>query len=141
VIKIREVDATDDEVADTLSTLHQLTFQGDAPIPNFDIGHWWIGWLDKEPISFASIIPSDRYPDAGYFNRVGVLPQYRGGGLQFRHMRTIEMRARRNGWSQIVSDTTNNIHSANNFIAAGYRMTLPQYPWAFPTSIYWLKTL
>jgi len=34
-----------------------------------------------------------------------------------------------------------NIASANNFIRAGYRMYQPQYPWAFPNTLYWRKTI
>jgi GNAT superfamily N-acetyltransferase len=139
--KIREVDGTDDEIADILTELHKLTFFNEASIPAFDQGHWWMGYCGKEPISFASLIPSDRYPRAGYFKRVGVLPAHRGRGLQLRHMRALENRARRNGWTQIVSDTTSNPHSANNFISAGYWILAPDYPWAFPHSVYWVKEI
>lgn len=139
--KIREVDGADDEIADHLRDLHKLTFFGEAPIPNFEEGHWWIGWLGKEPVSFASMIPSDRYQRAGYFKRVGVLRAHRGHGLQLRHMRALESRARRIGWRKIISDTTDNPHSGNNFIAAGYWLLKPDSPWAFPNSVYWVKEL
>jgi hypothetical protein len=141
VYKIREVDGSDDEIADHLRDLHRLTFFGDAPIPNFEEGHWWIGWLGKEAVSFASLSKSDRYQRAGYFKRVGVLRAHRGHSLQLRHMRALEMRARRNGWNKIVSDTTDNPHSGNNFISAGYWLFEPQWPWAFPHSAYWVKEL
>jgi len=139
--KIREVDGTDDDIADHLRDLHKLTFFDGAPIPDFEDGHWWIGWLGNEPVSFASLVMSDRYPRAGYFNRVGVLRAHRGHGLQIRHMRALENRARRNGWCKIISDTTDNPHSGNNFIAAGYWMFDPDHPWSFPNSIYWTKAL
>lgn len=139
--RIREVDATDDDVADVLTVLHKLTFFESATVPSFDVGHWWIGYCSKEPVSFASLNRSDRYPRAGYFKRVGVLPEHRGHGLQLRHMRAIESRAKRNGWTQIVSDTKDNPHSANNMIAAGYWILTPERPWAFPASIYWIKDL
>jgi hypothetical protein len=38
-------------------------------------------------------------------------------------------------------DMSGNIASANNFIRAGYRMYQPQYPWAFPNTLYWRKTI
>ena len=139
--RIREVDALDDEIAETIIELHRLTFFDTAPIPSLDSGHWWLGYYGHEPISFASLLPSDRYPRAGYFKRVGVLEKHRGRGLQRRHMRAIEVRAKRNGWTQIVSDTTDNPASANNFIAAGYWILTPEFPWAFPQSIYWIKDL
>jgi hypothetical protein len=34
-----------------------------------------------------------------------------------------------------------NVASANNFIRAGYRMYQPQYPWGFPSTLYWRKTI
>jgi phage terminase large subunit len=60
--------------------------------------------------------------------------------LQLRLMRALESRARHNGWRCIVSDTTDNPASANNFIRAGYRLK-PQYPWAWPNSLYWRKPI
>jgi hypothetical protein len=41
----------------------------------------------------------------------------------------------------MVSDTTRNIPSANNFIRAGYRLYQPQYPWAYPETLYWRKSI
>jgi len=70
-----------------------------------------------------------------------VLKQHCGRRLQLRLMRAMESRARRNGWTSVVSDTTRNIVSANNFIRAGYRMYAPPYPWAFPDTLYWRKSL
>jgi hypothetical protein len=61
-------------------------------------------------------------------------------GLQLRLMRALETRARHNGWSCIVSDTTDNLVSANNFIRAGYRLYQPQDPWAWPNTLYWRKS-
>jgi hypothetical protein len=56
-------------------------------------------------------------------------------------MRALETRARRNGWHSIVSDTTDNIVSANNFIRAGYRLYQPEAPWAWPHTLYWRKIM
>jgi hypothetical protein len=56
-------------------------------------------------------------------------------------MRAIETRARQNGWSSIVSDTTDNVISANNFIKAGYQLYLPQYPWGWEQTLYWRKRI
>jgi len=51
----------------------------------------------------------------------------------------MEARARSNGWSCIVSDTTQNIVSANNFIKCGYELYQPRYPWGWPQTLYWRK--
>jgi hypothetical protein len=64
-----------------------------------------------------------------------------GRSLQFRFMQALELRARRNGWSAVVSDTTGNVASANNFIRAGYRLYSPREPWGWPQTLYWRKQI
>ena len=138
--RIREVDGQDDEIADTLAELHHLTFFDGAAIPNFDWGYWWLAYHGAMPVAFAGAVPSTHARNAGYICRVGVLKQHCGRRLQLRLMRAMEVRARRNRWNCMVSDTTQNIPSANNFIRAGYRLYQPQYPWAFPDTLYWRKS-
>jgi GNAT superfamily N-acetyltransferase len=141
MFRIREVDGHDDEIADTLTDIHRLTFFDGAPVPEFDCGHWWLAYHDMTPMAFAGVVPSTHVPKAGYFCRVGVLRKYFGRGLQLRLMRALESRARHNGWNSVVSDTTENLHSANNFIRAGYRLYQPQCPWAWPNTLYWHKSI
>ena len=137
--RIREVDGQDDDIAETLTELHRLTFFDGAPVPGFDHGHWWLVLHAGEPAAFAGLVRSTRGCNAGYFCRVGILKTHRGKGLQLRLTRALESRARRNGWSAVVSDTTDNLASANNFIRAGYRLYQPSIPWAWPHSLYWRK--
>ena len=139
--RIREVDGRDDEIVDILTELHRLTFFTGASVPPFDWGHWWLAYRETAPVAFAGVVPSTHVRNAGYFCRVGVLRRHWGHRLQLRLMRTMEARARRNGWSSLVSDTTGNVVSANNFIRAGYRMYRPPCPWAFPDTIYWYKAI
>ena len=139
MFRIREVDGHDDEIADTLADLHRLTFFGGASIPEFDRGHWWLAHHEAVPVAFAGLVPSTHAHNAGYFCRVGVLKKHCGHGLQLRLMRALESRARHNGWNAVVSDTTDNLASANNFIRAGYRLYQPQTPWAWGNTLYWRK--
>jgi hypothetical protein len=139
--RIREVDGNDDEIADTLADLHRLTFFDGASVPKFDQGLWWLACHETVPIAFAGVVPSTRAFNAGYFCRVGVLRRHWGNALQLRLMRAMESRAKRNGWSSIVSDTTDNLASANNFILAGYRLYQPHCPWAWPNTLYWRKSI
>ena len=139
--RIREVDGNDDDVLDVLAELHQHTFLDAAPVPDFDQGNWWIAFCGSEPVAFAGIIPSTHVLNAGYFCRVGVQGAHFGHGLQVRLMRAMEARARLNGWWSIISDTTDNMHSANNFIRAGYRLFCPRSPWAWPNTLYWRKDI
>ena len=139
--RIREIDGNDDDVAETLTGLHESTFLDGAPVPKFDQGHWWLAHSEMKPVAFASIVPSTHVCNAGYFCRVGVLRKHCGQGLQLRLMRALEVRARRNGWCSVVSDTTDNVSSANNFIRAGYQLYQPQLPWAWPNTLYWRKLI
>lgn len=139
--RIREVDGSDDDIADTLKDLHEQTFLDHAKAPDFSQGHWWLGYFEREPIAFAGVILATHALNAGYFSRVGVIQKHCGNSLQLRFMRAIERRSKYNGWCQIVSDTTDNLASANNFIKAGYRLYSPEYPWAFPATLYWRKAL
>ena len=137
---IREVDGFDDDVAEALSDLHRLTFFAGAPIPKFEVGHWWLAIDDgHKPVAFAGLVRSTHMRNAGYLCRVGVLSEHRGNSLQLQLMRRVESRARRNGWRYIVSDTTDNIVSANNFIRAGYRLYVPKHPWGWTNTLYWRK--
>jgi len=138
--RIREVDGVD-HAAD-LEMLHEATFDAGEAVRDTTEGHWWIAYDEENmPVAFAGVEPSTVYPLTGYYCRVGVLPLCRGAGLQFRFTRAIEARCRRNGWRAIVTDTRQNVPSANNFIRAGYRLFDPETPWAFADSLYWRKEL
>ena len=137
--QIRAVDGEDDEISDVLTDLHRFTFFGSAPVPRFDSGYWWLAFHGRDPVGFAGLVPSTHVDNAGYFCRVGVLREHWGRALQLRMMRAIEARARASGWCSVVSDTTDNIVSANNFIKAGYRLCQPRHPWGWPHTLYWRK--
>jgi GNAT superfamily N-acetyltransferase len=142
--RIREVFPEDDRVArDELRDLHELTFFNSASQPNLYEGHWWlVADVDKKlNVAFAGLVPATYTPNTGYFNRVGVLHVARGHRLQKRLLTVVERRARKNGWTSIISDTTDNPPSANAMISGGYKIFEPAYRWAFSHSIYWKKDL
>ncbi|WP_035658904.1 GNAT family N-acetyltransferase, partial [Bradyrhizobium sp. STM 3809] len=117
------------------------TFLDRAPLPDFEVGHWWISTELGRPAAFAGLVPSALGEGIGYLARVGVLRECCGHGLQRRMMHAIERRGRRSGLYCIVSDTTNNIVSANNFIRCGYALFQPARPWAWGHSLYWRKMI
>jgi hypothetical protein len=139
--RIERVIGHDDEIADVLADIHRLTFFNGAANPEFDFGNWWLAFHEEVPVAFAGLVPSTRACNAGYLSRVGVLRKHCGRALQLRLMRAMESRARHNGWNSVVSDTTDNLASANNFIRAGYRLYQPQYPWGWPNTLYWRKSI
>jgi GNAT superfamily N-acetyltransferase len=82
-----------------------------------------------------------RKSKTGYLIRAGVLRKHRGQGLQRRFVRVREARARKNGWTSMVTDTTGATTSSNNLIRCGYRIFVPKRPWFAPETIYWSKQL
>lgn len=140
---IREVDPFSPRVISTIHRLHNLCFGDSASLSHRDIqkGYAWLVYYGSEPIAFALLAPSSTAPAGGYLSRVGVLEPYRGHGLQRRLISVRERKARALNWSVLVTDTTDNVPSANSLIRSGYTLYRPDFPWAFPDSLYWRKTL
>jgi GNAT superfamily N-acetyltransferase len=139
VYTIREVDGEDDDISDTLDELHDACFLDSAPKVKY-YGYWWLAYHAATPVGFAGITPSTIGPGVGYLKRAGVLPAHRGRGLQRRLLKVRERKARQLGWTSVITDTTDNVPSANNLIKAGYLLFSPE-PWSFGHSLYWTKEL
>lgn len=143
--RLRKADLTLDAVLDDLADLHKLTFIGDACLPDFDYGHWWMAYevsAPDDPVAFCGVVQSSYGPEYGYLKRGAVLAAYRGHGLQRRLIRVRERQARLEGWHTLITDTTDNPHSANNLIACGYRIFTPEGGgWSYPRSIYWARRI
>jgi GNAT superfamily N-acetyltransferase len=142
---IRRVPEVDDHIADEIRGMHLLTF-GDTLQRSFDPEHclngtWWLAYetgMPKEPVAFASIVPSVVMKGYAFMMRSGVLPAHRGHNLQYRLLGARERYARRAGYTGCVTYTIDNPHSANNIIKAGYKTYTP--PWEFaPGAIYFIK--
>lgn len=145
VYRIREVDGYDEDISETIKELHDAVFAGTAPKVDPTRGHWWLAYAaddSREIAGFCGLTPTYSQPDSvGYLKRAGVLPWHRGSGLQRRFVRVREIRARKNGWKAIVTDTSDNPSSANNLIRCGYLMYAPDNPWGWRHTIYWKKEL
>lgn len=138
--RIREVDGGEEH--EVLEELHRLCFGTEAPHPPYDEGFWWVAYFnDDEPVGFASVKQSTLGPHVGYFIRCGVLHEHRGKGLQQRLIRVRLTKAKRMGWTRVVTDTRRNTSSSNNLIAAGFKLFEPQVRWAFEDGLYWTKSL
>ena len=123
-LKIKSVDIKKEEIREDLKRLHSEFFRLDELI-EFDSG----------------VSPSSSWKNTGYMCRAGVKWDYRGLGL---HKRLIQVRtrfAKKQGWTHLVTDTTNNCPSANNLIANGFKMYKPSKPWGLPSACYWIKKL
>lgn len=140
--KIREVDGSDDDIAEIIRHFNRQTEDfPELTDDELDGGHWWLAYRGDDPVGFAGMVHSKQYHGVGYFKRAGVDPAHRGHGLQIRLMRVRINKARKLGYSHLVSECTETVYSANNFIKAGFRIYQPSRPWAFKNSIYWIKAL
>ncbi|MCK1742197.1 GNAT family N-acetyltransferase [Bradyrhizobium sp. 139] len=140
MFRIREVDGFDQ--AEILTELHHAAFEDSADLVDFADGWWWVAFNERVPYSPAGFIGMKAETDCtAYFIRVGVDPDYRGHGLQRRLMRAMHIKARKLCFWNIITDTRDNPHSANNLIAAGYRTFSPSNPWAHRDAVYWTKDL
>jgi len=63
--RIRQVNGHEEEIVDTLTELHHLTFFGGANVPEFDKGHWWLAFRGAVPIAFAGLVASTRTGESG----------------------------------------------------------------------------
>ena len=106
-----------------------------------DDGVWWMAYRQKTPVGFSCATPSKQLVDGVYLGRCGVLPAYRGRGIQRQMIRLRVAWAKRHGYNWAVSDTTDNIPSANNLISCGFRLYVPEVQYSFVRTLYWRKKL
>jgi hypothetical protein len=119
--KIRIVEASDDDILDTLADLHRSTFFDAAAMPQFELGAWWLAYHGGEAVAFAGVIPSTHIRN-GATSRGSACCDGIGSG-DFRGLR-IER-------DVIVLNTT------DNFIQAGYRLFEPEVPEASAHTLSW----
>lgn len=142
-LRIRLLSPADFVTYSIIEMLHKITLPGDKQ-PDCSKGHWWAAFdydKDKKPVAFAGMVPSSRYLNTGYLCRAGVIPEYRGQGLQRRLLKTRERKAKQLGYFRIITDTTDNPPSSNNLIKSGFLLFDPELKWAWPLSNYWYKNL
>lgn len=137
--QLRRVKSDGDRGA--VAFMHEQTIGGE--MPDMGRGAWWIAWTDDGRIAgFCGINPPLGAGHPAYLIRAGVLPEFRGAGLQKRMIVTRLAYARRKGWRSVVTYTLcNNAPSANSLIARGFRLYEPSEPWAGECVIYWWKSI
>jgi GNAT superfamily N-acetyltransferase len=139
---IRRVDISDPLVREAIKSLHAECFDAcDNPYTPDNTGAWWVAYAGDEAAGFAGILPSYQWHATGYLCRSGVLPKFRGQGLQQRLIRIRIKYARQQGWTTVVSDTHKNPASANSLINCGFKLYQPRTPWGFITALYWRRNL
>lgn len=138
-VKIKAVDGGDQKIASLLIWLQLETLPGDPVIESSE-GYWWIAYDGSIPAAFVGMTDVESWRNTGYVARVGVLPDYRGNGLQKRLLAVCERKAKAIGLKQLISTTYRNPPSANSFVARRYKTYEPEVRWGAEDTIYWIKT-
>lgn len=102
---------------------------------------FWVGYYNGTPVAFCALAPSIRWSDCVYLARAGVVPEFRGQGLQKRMIELRERWARKQSYKWAVTDTTDNPASSNSLIARGYKLYEPTVTWGPSGALYWRKRL
>jgi len=100
---------------------------------------WWLAYVDGKIAGFAGlqVFASQNY---GYLLRAGVLPEFRGLGLQKALIDARDREAKRLKLECNITYTAAWNHaSSNNLIACGYRLYTPQYAWGLKHALYFMK--
>ncbi len=110
------------EDAERILRLDRICFPVDAP-PSIAGAEWVVGWDGAAPAAYCAwkTVDHDGIP-VGFHYRGGVLPGYRGHGLQRRMLRLREARMREHGLGAAVTYTdADGAASMRSLIAEGYR--------------------
>lgn len=100
---------------------------------------WWVVTVDGRRAGYCGL---RAYGEVMFLSRAGVLPEYRGRGLQRRLIRRRLQFARAAGGVLAVTYTApGNPASGNSLIGAGFRLYEPRTHWAGREFIYWRKAL
>lgn len=139
--RVKRIDAQDPKLWALLVNMDVQCFDDAAPPLTDNQGVWWMAYHEDAPVAYAAIRQSSTSIDGGYLSRAGVMPLYRGNGLQKLLIRRRLAYAKTQGWRWVATDTNNNPISGNSLIACGFKLYTPTNLWSFDTANYWRKYL
>ncbi len=114
---------------------------GTATNPNTQF-IWWIVRVDGRLAGYCGLGLYDEADPYAYLARAGILPEFRGKGIQRRLIKIREDEARKRGYHYIITYTArHNLASANNLIKSGYRLYRPAKCWGIKLALYFCKRL
>lgn len=136
-MKINRVDIRSPEIQERLSRLQERCLPNDEPFDT-TVGYWWlVVTASGDDAGFAGLVRSIRWTDCAYLCRAGVLPAYRGQGVQKRLIRARLRQAKAIGMRWVVTDTYDNPASSNSLISTGFKLFKPSKPWGGDGTLYW----
>jgi len=135
-MKINRVDTRLASVRDRLSALHKKCLPYDKLYP-FDSGYWWIAVENGVDCGFAGLVHSPWWSDCACLIRCGVIPSFRGQGLQKKFIRVRIRQAKTLKMNWLVTSTYDNPASSNSLISCGFKLFNPRNPWMCENTLYW----
>lgn len=152
-IRIRQVDIADKHIQELIYALHHDVFAAEEwvgnTIPRFNRGWWWIAYHGSEGVGFGGMVDTPpgtwhaEWVGSCYLCSAGVVPSFRGYGLQRRLIAKRLEHARRLGKHTAYTDTLfENHRSMNNLIECGFRPFMPMNKWGtVGEAVYWRRVL
>lgn len=131
-ISIKQVDYSDLLVRKGIQTLNRDIFTDELIDTSGDNKClWWIVLVGGQVAGYCSI--KELEPGVGCLSRAGVLPEFRGRGLQKLMITTRINKARQLGWKFVVTDThKDNVASYTSLQRMGFEEFTPKNPWVKP---------
>lgn len=116
-------------------------FDSDYPVQLTENSIWWVVKVEGEVAGFAGLDLNFNHKEA-FLCRCGILPKFRGKGLQKRLLKVRERYARTQNIKALWTYTSvHNVSSMNSLIKNGYKTYLPWDHDDTSDFIYWLKYL
>ena len=113
------------EDAALIAQMDVVCFPIDTPA-EFAGANWFIGWDGDRPAAYCAWKIVDHDEPVGFHYRGGVMPDWRGRGLQRQMLRLREAEMREQGIARAVTYTdADGAASMRNLIAEGYRPYVP----------------
>lgn len=127
---------------DSAHAVHLMSMCG-ADFEQGEDMHLWLAWEGDQPVGFASV---EEFQEEGltysYFAGCGVIPHFRGQGIQKRLIRARLAWGTRRGHNKALSYTMHwNAKSINSLIKCGFKSYEPLEAYAGEELIYWFKSL
>lgn len=133
-----------DDVAKTIVRLDEQCFPGDFRV-GVNNTWWWIARDKKNrPIAYSGLRkclqPYNK--GYGYLCRAGVLPKFRGNGIQKTMIHARVKYAKFLGLKAVVTYVApDNLASANSLIGCGFKLYHPVYRWGGKDCFYFRRVL
>ncbi len=101
---------------------------------------WFVAWCEGKAVGFGGL---KFYSNgAAFLSLAGVLPEYRGRGIQKRLIDVRTKHSRSKGWGRCITYTVvDNPPSMNSLIKAGFKPYTPAYNWVGAKVVFWQKVL